>query len=160
MYIFIRPYRTYYGNTCEQLAAGGVQSICSLNNLNTCSFDSIIIKLWENVCWQNISAKFDNQPDPMKNFGVMALEFAKINRVRSVAWTFFNGSSSNFVTLFVGIIPWSSSITSHIPGKTLELWPLNQPKLLSKLSLFFRNHIYWIIIKLYDNVCGYLAQVC
>ena len=28
------------------------------------------------------------------------------------------------------------------------------PKL-SKLSLSFRNHIYWIIIKLYDNVCGY-----
>jgi len=24
-----------------------------------------------------------------------------------------------------------------------------------KLSLSFRNHIYWTIIKLYDNVCGY-----
>jgi len=35
----------------------------------------------------------------MKHFGVMALElakFAKINRVRSVTWIFFNGSSSNF----------------------------------------------------------------
>ena len=54
---------------------------------------------------KNISAKFDNQPDPMKHFGVMALELAKIakiNSVRSVTWVFFNGSSSNFVTLFVG----------------------------------------------------------
>ena len=51
------------------------------NNLN--SFHCIIIKFCENVCWQNISVKFDNQPDPMKHFGVMALElakFAKINR--------------------------------------------------------------------------------
>jgi len=66
-------------------ADGGVHSIGSLNNLY--SFDSMIINLCENVCWQNISAKFDNQPDPMKRFGVMALEFAKfakINRVRSV----------------------------------------------------------------------------
>ena len=31
-----------------------------------------------------ISAKFDDQLDPMKNFGVMALELAKINLVRSV----------------------------------------------------------------------------
>ena len=43
-------------------AAGGVQSMCPLNNLN--SFHCIIINLCENVCWQNISAKFDNQPDP------------------------------------------------------------------------------------------------
>ena len=56
-----------------------------LNNFN--SFHCIIIKLYENVCWQNISAKFDNQPDPIKHFGVMAIELskiAKINRVRSV----------------------------------------------------------------------------
>ena len=56
-----------------------------LNNFNTCH--CIIIKLCENVCCQNISAKFDKQPDPMKHFGVMALELdiiAKINRVRSV----------------------------------------------------------------------------
>jgi len=61
------------------------QSICPLNNFN--SFHCIIIKLCENVCWQNISAKFNNQPDPMKHFGVLALElakFAKINLVRSV----------------------------------------------------------------------------
>ena len=39
----------------------------------------------------------------------MALELAKIakiNLVRSVTWIFFNGLSSNFVTLFVGIISW------------------------------------------------------
>ena len=64
--------------------AGGGQSICPLNNLNIFQW---IIKLCENVCWQNIAAKFDNQPDPMKLFGVMALElakFAKINGVLSV----------------------------------------------------------------------------
>jgi len=64
---------------------GGVQSIFPLNNLK--KIHCIIIKLCENVCWQNTSAKFDNQPDPMKHFGVMALElakYAKINRDRSV----------------------------------------------------------------------------
>ena len=162
---------------------------CPLCNLNI--FQWIIITLCENVCWQNISAKFDNQPNPMKHLGVMALELAKIakiNRVHSVTWIFFNGSSSislvyyytgvfcdivckhnllaksnnqpdpmkhfsvmaldlskivqinlvlyvtcilfngsssNFVTLFVGIISWPSSITSQIHWKTLELWPLN-----------------------------------
>ena len=47
-----------------KLAAGGAQGICPLNNLNSCH--CIIIKLCENVCCQNISAKFDNQPHPMK----------------------------------------------------------------------------------------------
>ena len=92
------------------------------------SFHCIIIKLCENVCWQNISAKFDTQPDPMKHFGVMALElaqFAKINCVWSVTWIFLNGSASNFVTLFVGTISWPSSTTSQILWKTCELWPLN-----------------------------------
>ena len=51
--------KTYYGNTCS------VQRICLLNNFN--SFHCIIFKLCENVCWQNVSAKFDNQPDPMKH---------------------------------------------------------------------------------------------
>ena len=58
------------------------------------------------------------------------------------------------MTLCVSIISWPSLITSQIPISTLELWPLIYPKL-SKLSLSFRNHIYWIIIKFYDNVCGY-----
>jgi len=65
--------------------AGGIQSICPLNNFN--SFHCIIINLCGNVCWQNISPKLDNQPDPMKHFGVMALEvakIAKINLARSV----------------------------------------------------------------------------
>jgi len=60
-------------------AGGGGQCICLLNNLN--SFHCIIIKLCENVCWQN------NQPDSIKHFRVMALElakFAKINGVLSV----------------------------------------------------------------------------
>jgi len=66
-------------------AACSVQSICPLNNLD--GFHFIIIKLSENASWQNISAKFDNQSDPMKHFGVMALElakFAKINSLHSV----------------------------------------------------------------------------
>ena len=89
---------------------GGVQSICPLSNFNCfhCIIMKwIIINLCDIVCWQNISAKFDNQPDLIKHFGVMALELAKIaqiNRVRSVTSIFFNGSSSIFVTLFVGII--------------------------------------------------------
>ena len=107
-------------------AAGGVQSICPLNNLD--SSHCIIIKLCEKVCWQNISAKFDNQPDPIKHFGVMALElakFVKINRSRSVTWIFINGSSSNFVKMFGGKISRPSLITSQFPWMTLELWPLN-----------------------------------
>ena len=66
-------------------AAGGVQGICPPNNFN--SFHCIIIKLCENVCWHNLLAKFNNQPDAIKHFGVMALELtkiAKINLVRSV----------------------------------------------------------------------------
>ena len=55
----------------NRYGAGGVQSICPLNNFN--SLHCIIIKLCENVCWQNISPKFDNQPDPKKHFRVMAL---------------------------------------------------------------------------------------
>jgi len=34
--------------------------------------------------WQNISAKFDNQSDPLNDIGVMALELAKINLVCSL----------------------------------------------------------------------------
>ena len=134
--------------------AGGIQSICPLNNLN--SFHCIIIKLCENVCWQNISAKFDNQPDSIKHFGVMAIELAKIakiNLVRSVTWIFFNGSSSNFVTLFVSLISWPSQIlgliTSQIPLSTLELWPLNYPKWI----FFSMDHHQTLCIKLSDNVC-------
>ena len=65
---------------------------------------------------QNISAKFDNQPDTMNYFGVIAFElakFAKINIVCSVTKIFFNESSSNFVILFVGILSWPSSMTSQ-----------------------------------------------
>ena len=82
--IFIRPFeknRTYYGNTCG-LRAGSVQSICALNDFN--GIHCIISKLCENVCWQNISAKFDNQPDHIKHFGVMALELAKIAKINLV----------------------------------------------------------------------------
>jgi len=79
-------------------AVGGGQSICPLNNFNT--FHCIIIKLCENVGWQNSSAKSNNQPDVMKHFRVMALEIskiAKINCVRSITLIFFNESSSNWV---------------------------------------------------------------
>ena len=98
-HIFICPKKP--GRIMGTRAAGSVQSICPLNNLSI--FHCIIIKLCENVCWQNISAKFDNQPDPIKHFGV-----------HSVTWIVFNGSSSNFVTLFVGIISWPSSVISQI----------------------------------------------
>ena len=73
---FVFKSGTYYVN------AGGVQSICPLNYFN--SFHCIIIKLCENVCWQNISAKFNKQPDPMKHFGVMALELAKTVQIKLV----------------------------------------------------------------------------
>jgi len=57
----------------------GLPSICPLNNFN--SFHCIMIKLCENVCWQNVSAKFDKQPDPIKHFGVMVLELAKFAKI-------------------------------------------------------------------------------
>ena len=37
-----------------------------------------MIKLGGNVCWLNPLAKFNNQPDPMKFSGVMALELTQI----------------------------------------------------------------------------------
>jgi len=86
-------------------AASKALIFCLLNNLN--SFHCIIIKLCENVCWQNILAKFNNQPDPIKHFGVMALELAKIakiNLVRSDTQMFFIGSSSNLVTVFENVV--------------------------------------------------------
>ena len=92
-HIFICPKKP--GRIMGTRAAGSVQSICPLNNLSI--FHCIIIKLCENVCWQNISAKFDNQPDPIKHFGVIVHELAKISRVCSLTWIFFNGSSSNLV---------------------------------------------------------------
>jgi len=39
-------------------------------------FQWIIIKLGGNVCWLNPLAKYNNQPDPMKFSGVMALELS------------------------------------------------------------------------------------
>jgi len=33
---------------------------------------------------ENVLAKFDNQPDPMKHFGVMALELAQIAKINLV----------------------------------------------------------------------------
>ena len=55
--------------------------------------------------------------------------------------------------MFVDRISWPSSITGQIPWSTSELWSLIYPSVQIKLVL--KNHIYWIIIKLYDNVCGY-----
>ena len=44
---------------------------------------------------------------------------------------------------------------NHIAWSAQELWTLIYPKL-SKLSLsYLYLNIYWIIIKLYDNVSGY-----
>ena len=91
-----------------------------------------------------------NQPDPIKHFGVnLALElakFAKINLVCSVTWIFFNRSSLNYLTLFVTTISWPISINSQIPWSTLELWPLNYPKLPCPLCNLISFQ--WIIIKL------------
>ena len=98
VFIFICPFENRGRIMGTRAAGGGVQSICPLNNLN--SFHCIIIKLCENVYWQNISAKFifqwiikklggnvcwlnplakfNNQPDPMKFSGVTALELTQI----------------------------------------------------------------------------------
>ena len=84
--IFIRPFEKT-GRIMGTRAAGGQRpEHFPLNNFN--SFHCIIIKLCEHVCWQNILAKFDNQPDPMKHFGVMALELANIAKISY----FFNKS--------------------------------------------------------------------
>ena len=48
-----------------------------------------------------IPAKFDNQPDPMKHFGVMALELAKINLVRSITQIVFIICGYNILPKFV-----------------------------------------------------------
>ena len=104
---FIRPFEKM-GRIMGTRAAAEAASRAFVRSI---TFHCIIIKLCQNICWQNISAKFDNQPDPMKHFWVMVLELAKIdkiNHVRSVTSICFNGSSSNFVTMFVGIISWPS----------------------------------------------------
>ena len=80
--IFIHPFEKKLGRIMETCAAGSIQNICLLNNFN--SLHCIIIKLCENVCWQNVSTKFDNQPDPIKHFGVMALELAKFDKINLV----------------------------------------------------------------------------
>ena len=96
------PFYTPVGRIMGTCVAGGVQSICPLNNFN--SFHCIIIKLCENVCWHNLLAKFNNQSDPMKDFGVMALVVAKINIVCTVTSIFFNGSSSiSLVNYYTGV---------------------------------------------------------
>ena len=113
----------HFGVMALELAKIAKNKPCPLFYLNI--FQWIIIKLCGIVSWHNILAKFNNQPDPMKHFGVMALELAKlpkINLVCSVTWIFFNGSSSNFVTLFVGIISWPSSITSQIPSNFVTMF--------------------------------------
>ena len=68
---------------------------CPLCNLNI--FQWVIIKLCDIVCWQNISGKFDNQPNPKYNFGAMAFELAKIAKIIHVRSVLFKGSSSNLV---------------------------------------------------------------
>ena len=108
--IFKRPFKkTGRIMGTRRRAAGGVQSICPLSNLN--SFDCIIIKLCENVCWQNILAKFDNQPDPIKHFGVMALELANI---QTILCKYMN--ISNYVSLcFIFHSMWVMQESLYIP---------------------------------------------
>ena len=55
---------------------------CQLCNLNIVQW--IIIKLCDIVCWHNLLAEFKNQPDPLKDFGVMALELAKTVQIKLV----------------------------------------------------------------------------
>jgi len=78
--LFIRPFEKT-GRIMGTCAAGGIQSICPLNNFNSFHYIINFVKMFVGKI---ISAKFDDQLDPMKNFGVMALELAKINLVRSV----------------------------------------------------------------------------
>jgi len=40
-----------------------------------------IIKLRDIVCWHYLLAKYNKQPDPLKDFGVMALELANISKI-------------------------------------------------------------------------------
>jgi len=45
---------------------------------NSKSFDPIFTKIYENICWYKMEANFDiNQPNPFRQFGVMALEILK-----------------------------------------------------------------------------------
>ena len=61
-FIFIRPFEKT--GPILGTSAAAREFVCSIT-FN--SFHCIIIKLCEHVCWQNVSAKFDNQPDPMKH---------------------------------------------------------------------------------------------
>ena len=58
------------------------------------------IKLSDNVCWLNPLAKFNNQPDPMKFSGVMALELTQ-NLVRSITQIVFIVCGYNILPKFV-----------------------------------------------------------
>ena len=67
--------------------------MCPLCTLHI--FQWIIIKLCENVCWLNESAKFDKQPDLMKHFGVVALIQPKLPKLTLCTCTLNNSNSSH-----------------------------------------------------------------
>ena len=73
------------------------------------------IKLSDNVCWHNLLATFDNQPDLMKHFGVYNGPYlAEIVQINIVDFYIFQWIII-LMAMFVGLIPWPSSITSQIP---------------------------------------------
>lgn len=64
----------------------------------------IIMKL--GVCWHNLSAKFDNQPDHIKHVRIMALNLTKKT---------FTLSNSNSVTILMGKVTFTIKRTIVFP---------------------------------------------
>ena len=52
-------------------------------------FDPSFTKLYENVCWHKMEAKFDNQLNPTRHFGVMDLGILKNSDFVLISGSFF-----------------------------------------------------------------------
>ena len=103
-----------------ELAKIGQNYPCLLCNLNI--FQWIIIKLSDIVCYHNLMANFNKQPDPMKHFRVMALELSKIAPQK-------NNSMDHHQT-------WCIKLSDNVCKHNLSTTFNNQPDLMKHLELW------------------------
>ena len=114
-------------------------------------FQWIIIKLGGNVCWLNPLAKFNNQPDPMKFSGVMALELTQ-NLVRSLTQIVFIVCGYNILPKFVNQLIASSIQITQIDSRHLLSYYM--PILLVYYYTGVFCDIWTLLFKIIIHVCN------